>query len=50
MPAVDLRDLQRIALVVVDVQHGFEDEQHWGARNNSASEANIVALLAGWRA
>lgn len=39
----------RTALVVVDVQRGFDDLTHWGARDNPSCEANIVALLTGWR-
>ena len=37
------------ALLVVDVQQGFDDEAHWGPRNNHSYEANIAALLAHWR-
>ena len=37
------------ALVVIDVQRGFADPS-WGRRNNPSAEANIGALLAGWRA
>ncbi len=36
------------ALVVVDVQRGFSDPS-WGRRGNPAFEANLSALLDGWR-
>ncbi len=38
----------RTALIVIDVQVGFDDP-FWGTPNNPAAEANIEALLAGWR-
>jgi nicotinamidase-related amidase len=38
------------ALLVIDVQKGFDDLDHWGPRNNPDCEANIAALLAHWRA
>ena len=34
------------ALMVVDVQQGFDDAAYWGPRNNPACEDNIAALLA----
>jgi len=37
------------ALLVVDVQRGFDDEGYWGPRNNPGCEANISALLEHWR-
>jgi nicotinamidase-related amidase len=37
------------ALIVIDVQRGFDDPS-WGHRNNPGAEANIAALVAGWRA
>jgi nicotinamidase-related amidase len=39
----------RTALVVVDVQHAFEDAGYWGRRNNPACEANVERLIAAWR-
>ena len=39
----------RSALVVVDVQRGFEDAAWWGRRDNPACERNIGELLAGFR-
>jgi nicotinamidase-related amidase len=37
------------ALVVVDVQKGFDDAAYWGPRNNPDCEMNIVHLIAAWR-
>jgi nicotinamidase-related amidase len=39
------------ALVVVDVQRGFDDHARWGAgrRDNPACEGNIRALVEAWR-
>jgi nicotinamidase-related amidase len=42
-------DLDRLALVVVDVQRGFADEAYWGRRDNPACEPNVLALLDAWR-
>jgi nicotinamidase-related amidase len=41
-------DLSRFALVVVDVQQGFDDPR-WGPRNNPACDRNIAALVEHWR-
>ncbi|MGA8426172.1 MAG: cysteine hydrolase family protein [Candidatus Dormiibacterota bacterium] len=40
---------ERCALVVIDVQVGFDDPV-WGPRNNPGCEANVAALIGGWRA
>lgn len=38
------------ALLVVDVQRGFDDDPaHWGRRNNPDCEANIERLIEHWR-
>jgi nicotinamidase-related amidase len=39
---------ERCALVVIDVQLGFDDPV-WGRRNNPDCEANIAALIQVWR-
>lgn len=38
------------ALVVIDVQKGFNDTNHWGQRNNPDCESNIEQLISAWRA
>ncbi|WP_327265224.1 cysteine hydrolase [Streptomyces sp. NBC_01232] len=38
------------ALLVIDVQKGFDEESFWGPRNNPAAEDNIAALMDDWRA
>jgi nicotinamidase-related amidase len=40
-------DLDRFALVVVDVQRGFDDPW-WGPRDNPDCDANVAALVRQW--
>ncbi|MPY37873.1 cysteine hydrolase [Streptomyces adustus] len=40
---------ENAALVVVDVQQGFEELEFWGARNNPGADDNIAALLDAWQ-
>jgi nicotinamidase-related amidase len=44
-----MTDLDRTALVVVDVQRAFDDLAYWGRRNNPECEANIASLIGAWR-
>jgi nicotinamidase-related amidase len=38
------------ALIIIDVQSGFDDEAYWGGnRNNKNMEYNIAELLKNWR-
>ncbi len=46
-PRTMSRDLDALALVVVDVQRGFDDPS-WGPRNNPDCDANIAALVQEW--
>ncbi|MEU7017260.1 cysteine hydrolase family protein [Streptomyces sp. NPDC046385] len=40
---------ENAALVVIDVQKGFEDEGFWGRRDNPDAEENIAALIDLWQ-
>ncbi|MFJ8112720.1 cysteine hydrolase family protein [Streptomyces sp. NPDC096132] len=40
---------ENAALVVVDVQKGFEEVDYWGARNNPGADGNIAALIDVWQ-
>lgn len=37
------------ALIIIDVQQGFEDSTYWGTRNNPDAEANIAKLVERWQ-
>jgi nicotinamidase-related amidase len=37
------------ALIVIDVQKGFDDSEYWGERNNPECEDNIGRLIDAWR-
>lgn len=41
---------ENAALVVVDVQKGFEEAGFWGPRNNPGADDNIAALIDVWQA
>lgn len=49
VPAIASADLEQLALLVIDVQQGFDDAEHWGPRNNPQCEDNVAALLHEWR-
>ncbi|OXG04394.1 nicotinamidase-related amidase [Flavobacterium araucananum] len=44
-----LRD-QNTALILIDVQKGFNDEEYWGGnRNNKDAETKMIQILKQWR-
>jgi nicotinamidase-related amidase len=42
--------MSKTALLLIDIQKGFDDHRFWGERNNPAFEGNVVKLLADFRA
>ncbi|MFD0026301.1 cysteine hydrolase family protein [Streptomyces sp. NPDC058382] len=40
---------ENAALVVVDVQQGFEESEYWGPRNNPSADRNIAGLIDAWQ-
>ena len=44
-----MNDLDHTALLVIDVQRAFDDDEYWGERNNPDCEANVAALIDAWR-
>ncbi|MFD7458522.1 MULTISPECIES: cysteine hydrolase family protein [unclassified Streptomyces] len=40
---------ENAALVVVDVQQGFEESGFWGRRNNPGADENIASLIDTWQ-
>ncbi|MFE2932820.1 cysteine hydrolase family protein [Streptomyces sp. NPDC059278] len=40
---------ENAALIVVDVQEGFEDGAYWGPRNNPEADRNIAGLIDAWQ-
>ena len=42
-------DLTRCALLVVDVQRAFDDEEYWGSRDNPRCEENVETLIDAFR-
>jgi nicotinamidase-related amidase len=42
--------MSNIALILIDIQNGFDDHQYWGGkRNNPDAERNAALLLKHWR-
>ncbi|RVU16793.1 cysteine hydrolase [Streptomyces antnestii] len=40
---------ENAALIVVDVQKGFDEEEFWGKRNNLGADENIASLIDAWQ-
>jgi nicotinamidase-related amidase len=46
---VGMEIAKNAALVVVDVQQGFEESGFWGPRNNPGADENIASLIDTWQ-
>lgn len=44
-----MANFSNTALIVIDVQKGFDEVEFWGVRNNGLCESNIAALITHWR-
>ena len=42
--------MSKTALLLIDIQKGFDDHYFWGERNNPEFEGNVVKLLTSFRA
>jgi nicotinamidase-related amidase len=42
-------EMKNTALILIDIQNGFDDHSYWGIRNNPQAEENASKLLAAWR-
>lgn len=41
--------MKNTALILIDIQKGFDDLSYWGNRNNTEAEKNAGEILAAWR-
>lgn len=41
--------MKNTALILIDIQKGFDDLSYWGNRNNNEAEKNAGEILAAWR-
>ena len=48
MNKINFRDPQ-VALILIDIQKGFDDQDYWGNRNNPDAEKQAAKLLTLWR-
>ena len=47
---MSLKKQDQLALILIDIQQAFDDEEYWGGtRNNRNAEENAKRLLDYWR-
>ncbi|MFA9391280.1 MAG: cysteine hydrolase family protein [Prolixibacteraceae bacterium] len=46
---MNVKQNEQVALILIDIQKGFEDLAYWGERNNPNAEQNAGNLLQHWR-